>query len=273
MQVLEFRAFTIDGDPTSGNPAGVVLDASGLGEDEMTGIAAGLGHSETAFVTAVDGPDATVRFFTPLAEIAFCGHATIATSVVLAQTYGVADRVLHVKAGDVPVVATTGSAAFTAVPTPVEPLDPALLAELLAALRLSPDQLDPALPPALVHGGNLHPLVVVGQGVLAGLDHDADAVLALQNRLGWDGTVPVVERIGPTHFASRNPFPRGGIREDPATGSAAAGLGAYLRAGGHIPVPAEIVIDQGASTGRPCRITVEIPADGGIRVRGSAAPL
>lgn len=273
MQVLEYRAFTIDDDPVSGNPAGVVLDADGARDDEMVGIAADLGHSETAFVTAIDGADVTVRFFTPLAEIAFCGHATIATAVVLARTYGEADRVLHVKAGDVPVVASTESAAFTAVPTPVEALDPALLAELLSALRLTPDQLDPALPPALVHGGNLHPLVLVRPGVLDGLDHDGGAVLALQNRLGWDGTVPVVERVGPRHFASRNPFPRGGIREDPATGSAAAGLGAYLRAGGHLDVPAEIVIDQGASTGRPCRITVEIPASGGVLVRGSASPL
>lgn len=273
MQVLEFRAFTIDDDPHSGNPAGVVLDAGRLADDQMVGIAANLGHSETAFVTAIDGADVTVRFFTPRAEIAFCGHATIATAVVLARTYGEADRVLHVKAGDVPVVATTESAGFTAVPTPVEQLDPTILDELLAALGLTRGQLDPALPPALVHGGNLHPLLLVRPGVLDGLDHDADAVLALQDRLGWDGTVPVAERIGPRHFASRNPFPRGGIREDPATGSAAAGLGAYLRAGRHLETPTEIVIDQGASTGRPCRIAVEIPATGGVLVRGTAAPL
>jgi predicted PhzF superfamily epimerase YddE/YHI9 len=82
----------------------------------------------------------------------------------------------------------------------------------------------------------------------------------------------VVERTGETSFRSRNPFPRGGIREDPATGSAAAGLGAYLRAGGHIRVPAEIVIDQSGG-GRACRLKVEIPAEGRISVRGSAAPL
>lgn len=273
MQVLEFRAFTIDGDRLSGNPAGVVLDAVDLGDDDMIGIAAGLGHSETAFVTAVDGDDVSVRYFTPRAEIAFCGHATIATGVVLAREFGPAERTFHVKAGDVPVVADGDSASFTAVPTPVEPLDDSVLEELLDALRLRRDQLDPALPPALVHGGNLHPLLAVVPGVLDGLDHDADAVLAIQDRLGWDGTVPVVERLDALHFASRNPFPRGGIREDPATGSAAAGLGAYLRAGDYVPVPAVITIDQGASTGRPCRITVEIPREGGIRVRGAAAPL
>lgn len=273
MQVLEFRAFAIDGDRLSGNPAGVVLDAGDLRDDEMVGIAAGLGHSETAFVTAIHPDGVDVRYFTPRAEIAFCGHATIATGVVLARTHGAGEWVFQVKAGDVPVVADGDSASFTAVPTPVEPLDDSVLDELLDALRLRRDQLDPALPPALVNGGNLHPLLAVRPGVLDDLDHDADAVLALQDRLGWDGTVPVVERLDAVLFASRNPFPRGGIREDPATGSAAAGLGAYLRAGAYLPVPNVITIDQGVSTGRPCRIVVEIPREGGIRVRGAAAPL
>jgi PhzF family phenazine biosynthesis protein len=272
MQILEFRAFTIDGDDTSGNPAGVVLDAGDLTPDDMVAIAARLGHSETAFVLGIDGDDVRVRYFTPRAEIAFCGHATIATGVILAQLHGAGERVFHVKAGDVPVVADAASAAFTAVETPVEPLDDSLLAELLAALRLERGDLDPALPPALVHGGNLHPLIAVRAGVLERLDHDADAVLALQDREGWDGTIPVVHRTGELSFASRNPFPRGGIREDPATGSAAAGLGAYLRAGRHIPSPASIVIDQSGG-GRACRLTVEIPGEGRVSVRGTAARL
>jgi PhzF family phenazine biosynthesis protein len=272
MQVLEFRAFTIDGDPTSGNPAGVVLDAGELTPDAMVAIAADLGHSETAFVLGIDGLDARVRYFTPRAEIAFCGHATIATGAVLARHFGAGEWLFHVKAGDVPVVADEESAAFTAVETPVEPLDPALLAELLAALRLDAADLDPALPAALIHGGNLHPLIAVNPGVLERLDHDADAVLALQDREGWDGTVPVVHRTGELTFRSRNPFPRGGIREDPATGSAAAGLGAYLRAGHHIHSPATIVIDQAAGA-RACRLIVEVPQTGRIRVRGGAQVL
>src|SRR5690349_980448 len=115
MQVLEFRAFTIDGDPTSGNPAGVVLDAGDLTPDAMVALAAKLGHSETAFVLGLDGPDVQVRYFTPRAEIAFCGHATIATGVVLAQKSGAGERIFHVKAGTIPVDATPASAAFTAV--------------------------------------------------------------------------------------------------------------------------------------------------------------
>ena len=70
--VLRYVAFSDR--PDGGNPAGVVLDAAGLSDAEMLRIAADLGYSETAFV---DGED--IRYFSPLAEVPFCGHATIAT--------------------------------------------------------------------------------------------------------------------------------------------------------------------------------------------------
>lgn len=272
MEILRYRAFTTpEPDESSGNPAGVVLDAEGLGDAEMLAIAADLGFSETAFLTSIEPDAARVRYFTPRAEIAFCGHATIASGVALAQRRAAAPTVrLTTNAGLVPVEVAGDRATLVAVDTPIEPLHPDLVADLLRALRLDPSDLDPALPPALVHGGNLHPLLAVRAGVLDRLDHDGDAVLALQDAHGWDGTVPVVERLSATRFASRNPFPRGGIREDPATGSAAAGLGAYLRAGGHVAAPTVITVDQGAETGRPSHLVVEIPRDGRIRVTGAA---
>ena len=272
MEILRYRAFTTaEPDPTSGNPAGVVLDAEKLGDTDMLAIAADLGFSETAFLTAIERDAARVRYFTPRAEIAFCGHATIASGVALARHRAAAATVrLTTNAGLVPVEVTPGRATLVAVSTEVEPLDDGLVDDLLRALRLDAGDLDPALPPALVHGGNLHPLIAVRAGVLPRLDHDGEAVLAVQDAHGWDGTVPVVERLAPTRFASRNPFPRGGIREDPATGSAAAGLGAYLRAGGHVEAPAVITVDQGAETGRPSHLVVEVPRDGRIRVTGAA---
>jgi PhzF family phenazine biosynthesis protein len=272
MEILEYAAFTPD--PAGGNPAGVVLGADDLDDAAMLAIAARLGHSETAFLSGIEGGAARIRYFTPLAEIAFCGHATIASTVALAERGARGTVVLRTNAGDVPVEARDGRAVLLAVDTPVEPLPAPLVDELLAALRLRHDRLDPALPPALVHGGNTHPLVPVRDAAaLDGLDHDAPAVLALQNRVGWDGTVPVVLRTGPTTFVSRNPFPRGGIREDPATGSAAAGLGAYLRAGGHVAPPVTVTVRQGHHVGRPSVLEVTIPATGRISVSGPAVPL
>jgi PhzF family phenazine biosynthesis protein len=271
MEILRFRAFTTERpDPTSGNPAGVVIDAEQLTDADMLRIAAELGFSETAFLTSVTPDSARIRYFTPRAEIAFCGHATIASGVALSRRG--AGPVVHLdtNAGDVPVEVTSRQATLIAVETTVKLLADDLLDELLTALRLAGTDLDPALPPALLHGGNPHPIVPVREGVLARLDHDADAVLRLQDQQGWDGTVPVVHRIDETRFASRNPFPRGGIREDPATGSAAAGLGAYLRAGGHIVLPAVLTVEQGAEAGRPSLIRVAVPSEGRVRVTGTA---
>jgi PhzF family phenazine biosynthesis protein len=274
MEILRYRSFTTTADELeSGNPAGVVLDAEGLDEAAMLGIAADLGYSETAFLTAVTADSARVRYFTPRAEIAFCGHATIASGVALARRGSAPVVALTTNAGEVPVEVSPESATLVAVDTTVQPLGAELLAELLSALRLDAGDLDPQLPAAFLRGGNPHPIVFVGEGVLDRLDHDAVALLALQDREGWDGTVPVVHRTGPLSFVSRNPFPRGGIREDPATGSAAASLGEYLRTGGHVPVPSTVIVDQGRETGHPSRLVIDVPAGGRIRVSGTAEPI
>lgn len=78
-QVLRYAAFTDHG--RGGNPAGVVLDAAGLSQTQMSAIAADVGYSETAFLPPSDTPGTyRVRYFSPLAEVAFCGHATVASA-------------------------------------------------------------------------------------------------------------------------------------------------------------------------------------------------
>src|SRR5215216_6883523 len=94
--VLRYTAFSDR--PTGGNPAGVVLDADGMSAERMLAIAAELGYSESAFVVGDD-----IRYFSPLAEVPFCGHATIATAVALADRDGPGQRVLNTRSGPVPV--------------------------------------------------------------------------------------------------------------------------------------------------------------------------
>jgi PhzF family phenazine biosynthesis protein len=86
-------------------------------------------------------------------------------------------------------------------------------------------------------------------------------------------TVHVVWAQQRSVFHARDPFPPGGVVEDPATGAAAAAFGGYLRALGLVEVPGEVTIVQGADMGRPSRLTVGIPADGGVRVTGAAAAI
>src|SRR5215213_4371151 len=100
--VLRYAAFTES--PQGGNPAGVVLDATGLDEVAMLAIAADVGYSETAFVVPREDGGLDVRYFSPQAEVPFCGHATIATAVAHAECHGPGKLRFHTRAGDVAVV-------------------------------------------------------------------------------------------------------------------------------------------------------------------------
>ncbi|CAL9304043.1 PhzF family phenazine biosynthesis protein [Streptomyces sp. SudanB52_2052] len=278
MEILRYVAFSTD--PKGGNPAGVVLDAAGADDAAMQAVAAEVGYSETAFAVEAGDGLLDVRYFSPLAEVPFCGHATIATAVAHARAHGTGRLRLRTQAG--PVTVTTDRAEDgTVVATLVSieprtaPLTPAVLDELLTALRWSADDLDPALPPRVAYAGAWHPVVAAGsRRRLADLDYDVPALTALMDREGWT-TVDLVWRESPTVFHARNPFPPGGVVEDPATGAAAAAFGGYLRELDLVSPPATLTIHQGADMGRPSTITVSVPAGPhtGIGVTGTAVPI
>jgi PhzF family phenazine biosynthesis protein len=276
MEVLRYAAFTDD--PAGGNPAGVVLEAAGLDDAAMLAMAAEVGYSESAFLAAQGEGRFAVRYFSPLAEVPFCGHATIATGVAWAERHGTGAMLLDTRAGEVRVETTSvgglTSATLTSVPPRVAALSEELVARLLAALRWSAHDLDPSLPVRVAYAGAWHPVVATAtRARLADLAYDMDALGALMAEQDWT-TVQLVHRTGPTSFDVRDPFPPGGIVEDPATGAAAAALGGYLRALSLVEVPATLSLRQGDDLGRPSRLTVTIPAgDGGISVTGTAVAM
>jgi PhzF family phenazine biosynthesis protein len=267
-QILRYAAFSTD--PAGGNPAGVVLDATGLPDPQMLKIAADIGYSETAFITGRPEPGHyRVRYFSPLLEVPFCGHATVATAVAL----GPGRHVFHTNAGEVPVsVDDQGRATLTSVPPRITPL--ADEAELLAALRWRPADLDPALPLRIAYAGAHHPIVAAAtRARLADLDYNGPALTDLMRKNDWT-TIQLVHRESPALFHVRNPFPIGGIFEDPATGAAAAALGAYLRDLELVEPDAVLTLHQGDDMGRPGRLTVTLtPGEPGIRVSGSAVAI
>jgi PhzF family phenazine biosynthesis protein len=271
-EILRLAAFTDD--PRGGNPAGVVLDAGGLDPAQMQAIAARVGYSETAFV---DGD--AVRYFSPAIEVPFCGHATIATAVALARRDGPGERTLRTAAGDV-VVRTRReepggaiTATLTSVPPRVEAADD--VAEALAALGWAEGDLDPALPPRVAFAGARHlVLAAATRARLAELDYDFDLLKAYMSARDLT-TVALVHRQGATTFHARNPFPVGGVVEDPATGAAAAAFGAYLRALGLVTPPVRVTIHQGDDLGRPSLLLVDLDPepDSGVRVTGGAVEI
>lgn len=278
MEILRYAAFSTD--PSGGNPAGVVLDATGVDDVDMLRVAAEVGYSETAFLVPAGDAEFDVRYFSPLAEVPFCGHATIATAAAYAERHGAGAMRLNTRAGRVDVTTArapdgTTTATLTSVVPRTGMLAEADLAELLAALRWSPADLDPAVPPRVAYAGAWHPVVAAAtRQRLADLDYDLPALSALMARHEWT-TVDLVWRESPDVWHARNPFPPGGVVEDPATGAAAAAFGGYLRELGLVTVPAMVTVYQGADMGRPSVLTVGIPAapDSGIAVTGTAVRL
>ncbi len=268
----KYAAFTSD--PNGGNPAGVWIGNELPEPDAMQSIAASVGFSETAFVAPASGPDREVRYFSPEVEIPFCGHATIATGVALAAAEGEGVFNLNTRAGRVPVAvkARNGQleASLTSV-TPTHDLAPdSLLQDVIAALGWSGDDLDLAIPPAKAFAGAWHLILATRtRERLDSLDYDFDRLKDIMQREGLV-TLQLMWRQDATDFHSRNPFPIGGVVEDPATGAAAAALGGYLRDAHLIEAPASIRIRQGEAMGRPSLLYVEIPASGGIVVSGTA---
>jgi PhzF family phenazine biosynthesis protein len=268
-EVLRYSAFTRD--PRGGNPAGVVLDARTLHDGDMQRIAADVGYSETAFLSPRPDGSFDVRYFSPQAEVSFCGHATVAAMVAHAQRHGAGEHVLHAGVGTVRVhVDDSLTATLTSVAPRVVPLDAGKLRAILVALDWRRDELDPALPPAVAYAGAWHPIIAVStRDRLSRLDYDFDALGALMARHDWL-TVNLVWRESATTFHARNPFPPGGVVEDPATGAAAAALGAYLLEQDALPTTRCFVVHQGSELGRPSLLTVRAPTTGAMASRSAA---
>jgi PhzF family phenazine biosynthesis protein len=276
--VLRYAAFSST--PDGGNPAGVVLDAADLTDDEMQAIAADVGYSETAFVvdgSAADRHRYVLRYFSPLAEVPFCGHATVATAVALAERQGAGALAFDTPVGEILVETTAGdgriTAALRSVPTSSEPADEEDVRRALLALRWEAADLSD-LPPHVAFGGNDHLVLEAGSRErLADLDYDFDALKALMTQRQWT-TLQLIYIESDTVIHSRNPFPVGGVVEDPATGAAAAALGGYLRALGRVTRPSTITIHQGDDLGRPSILVLQVdPDDPRVTVSGRAVPI
>lgn len=277
-EILRYAAFTTS--PGGGNPAGIVLDAALLTDDEMQTIAADVGYSETAFVvgTSTGAPGRyRVRYFSPLAEVPFCGHATIATAVALAERGRGGSLVFDTAVGDITIETSEDAdgivARLRSVPTRSSPASGDQVSRALDALGWVASDLGP-LPPHVAFAGNDHlVLQAATRARLADLHYDFDALKDLMTTEGWT-TLQLVFMESDHLIHARDPFPVGGVVEDPATGAAAAALGGYLRAIGRVTEPMTIVVRQGEDMGRPSELRIDVsPDDPRVTVSGHAVAL
>ena len=215
-----------------GNPAGVVLDADHLNAFQKQQIAAGVGLSETAFVSSSASADFKLEFYTPTRPIAHCGHATIAAFSYLHQL------------GRLPSTATSketidgnrnifmdGDMAFMEQAAPrYAPLEEDM-SRIGASLGLSAEAFAPDPGPLIVDTGNAFLLVPLASiPTVEGAKPDFAAIEAIS--AAWDLIGYYIFSGAPQSpgrdAGARMFAPRFGINEEAATGMAAGPLGCYL---------------------------------------------
>ncbi|MGN7760793.1 PhzF family isomerase [Paenibacillus sp. 22594] len=272
-----------------GNPAGVVLDADGLSEQDMLKIARELNNSETAFVMAPDGPDheVRIRYFTPRIEVPVCGHATVAAHYVRAVVKQLeSGKVMHkIAIGVLPVeiikedheysvVMTQGGIEFS------RPFSNGDRDQLMKALGLQAEDMDPRCPIQIVSTG--HSKVMIGIKSRHTLDRllpDMRALTALSSGIGCNGyfVFTLDSEMDGILTHGRMFAPAIGIDEDPVTGNAHGPLGAYLVKHGlaeHNGSAFSFRGEQGSAIGRSGIISVTVEIEQGepslVKVGGRA---
>lgn len=241
--------------PLKGNPVAVFTAGQDVPAELMQDIARELNLSETVFVLpAEEGGDARVRIFTPAVELPFAGHPIIGTAYVLGEGRDVVT--LETGAGLVPVELTRADGKITSArmsqPVPTWEEFPEA-AELLAALGVRYS----LLPVEVYTNGPRHLYVMVDNvDVVAELRPDHSALGELPG-IG----VSVFAGSG-TRWKTRMFGTALGVREDPATGSAAGPLAVHLARHGKIAFGTEIEISQGTEIHRPSTLYARVEGEG-----------
>jgi trans-2,3-dihydro-3-hydroxyanthranilate isomerase len=259
---VPFRLLDVFADsPFSGNQLCVVPEVpEGLDADTMLTLAREIAFSETTFVTAVRDDGYDVRIFTPDGELPFAGHPTIGTAFLLVSGGRVpASLVQTSAAGDVPVqVDLEGRRATMLQLPPVfgEPIEDRMA--VAAGAGLEPRDLVADLPVVAVSTGIPHLMVPVrDEGTLRRAQRDATACHAICQATDAESLyLFAVRRDGDVMARMFDRYIS--IGEDPATGSAAGPLGAYLSSHGLAGMPGQAVVAQGEMVGRPSFLRVQI---------------
>ena len=254
--------------PREGNQLAVFLDADGLETDLMQAIAREMAISETTFLQKPEhGGSAKVRIFTTTRELPFAGHPTLGTAYVVAETQGLKDKVvLETGVGDIPVTLDRTDGRLKLEMTQQDPefgptiSDRSMVAQAIGRIE---DDLDPDLPVQVVNTGL--PFVIVP---LRSLDIIQNTRLQPQIK----ERIPEIADLGLYMFsqetvnqdASIHARPASAGREDPATGSAAGCLIAYLVEHGVAPPGNEVVFEQGVAIQRNSRLVTRADKVNGI---------
>ena len=275
-----------------GNPLAVLPDATGLTPEQMQSIAREFNYSETTFVLPPEDENNTrrVRIFTPLAEIPFAGHPNVGTAVALARldllggSVG-GQRIRFEEGAGVVTVTLRGNGDKIEAAEFIAPVinrfeEEVPEEEAAKALGLTADKIVTSnhAPRVVSSGIRFLYVELTDLEALAASEAAPGPVTRISATRGLDGVYAYVRLAGQKNgvdFQARVYAPVHGVMEDPATGSASAGL-ANLLASLSEEKDATLTWDvaQGIEMGRPSRLRLTAERRGGeiveVRVAGGA---
>jgi trans-2,3-dihydro-3-hydroxyanthranilate isomerase len=258
--------------PLAGNQLCVVPEPGDLDDAEMQAIAMEIGFSETTFVSETAVDRYAMRIFTPGQELPFAGHPTLGTAFVLVSEGRVSTPATQViAAGEIPVEVDVASSTawMTQLPAEFGPIFPDR--DLIAsAIGLTTADLHPGRPVRTVSTGLPTTIVPVRElDILRRATRNEHLIRdAIRASGGQDLYLFAHTAEGVTARMFDSEF---GIGEDPATGSAAGPLGAYLAEYGGLGKTWSVTIRQGEQVGRPSELHVKVDREAGawrVRVGG-----
>ena len=270
MDIQRIAAFALNGQ--GGNPAGVVLVDELPSAEVMQQIAADVGYSETVFA-APQGDGFRTRYFAPQAEVAFCGHATIALGAALGAAHGAGVYPLILNDTEVSVEAVEDGGGWVSIlqspSTSYRAADPELVAQALKMFGWNAGDIDPTLEITQANGGAEHLLIPLkDHASLQNMEYDFDTGAALMQAFDLV-TINLVWRDTDGTIHSRNPFAGHGVYEDPATGAAAAALAGYLRDAGKSNQPFDIFQGEDMGAASFLRVTPLLGKGAAVRISGA----
>jgi PhzF family phenazine biosynthesis protein len=281
LRIFQVDAFTAT--RFTGNPATVVLDADGYGDDTLLAVAREFPHAEVAFVFAATGADHDVRlrFFNARKEAPFVGHATVAAHAVLLALGRRSTGMFRQHSGTGIIEITAQVEQLAAGPQthiefrqPVPELDTPLpfktTLRVAEALRLPATQLHEIMPARIARKGSTRLLVPIADPrQLDTLVPNIDTLLTLGSELGTDGffVFALDRNADELSTESRMFCPALGIPEDPVSGNAHAMLAAYLWDLGQFGKNSTAFTGrQGRQMKRPGQVSVKLEVDQGSLV-------
>ncbi|BCA32465.1 MULTISPECIES: PhzF family phenazine biosynthesis isomerase [Bacillus] len=269
INVFHYDAFT--NKPNKGNPAGIVLEADGLTEEEMQIIAEKVGYNETTFVLSSEVGDIRMRYFTPGFEMDLCGHGTVGSIFALREKGLLEEKsnlTIETKAGILPIQIGVNENGETFIKmrqaAPQFKEFTGSTEELAHSIGLEINDLDVSLPIVYGSTGNWTVIVPIKNlnacermkpnnaafpSVLKEIPNASIHPICLE-------TYDELAQMHGRHFSSAY----AGTIEDPVTGTASGVMGAYyaeyLEKGFEHEL--SLIVEQGQEINKDGRVTVYV---------------